>query len=80
MQAEHAICASNLHGQLISGVTAAVDDVERRHRKQHVVMPRQIRDVTIKRNALLRSACASMSVRMNGMYSPLNFKERSCIQ
>ena len=45
-----------LHGQLIPGVASAVDDVERRNRKDDVVISGQLGNVPIERYALFGGA------------------------
>ena len=45
-----------LHGQFVSGVTAAVDDVEGRHGQDDVIVAGQVGDVAIERDALLGGA------------------------
>ena len=42
---------TDLHGQLVSGVRAAVDDVEGRHGHQHLFDASEVSQMAVQRNA-----------------------------
>jgi hypothetical protein len=64
-----------LHGQLVAGVTASVDDVERWHWQDDVLVAGQISEVTVQGYALLRcsSFCHSQRHSENGVGSQLGY-------
>ena len=70
MQSAEREGVSNLHGECVAGVGAAIDDVERGNGQNQLLVARQVSQVLVQGNALLRRArlrAAPAKTRLSSM-------------